>query len=194
MPTQNDADSVSATRAQLEQAAEELHELVGSETIAHKLKWTVIDGVGGLGTQKEKCTGIKGVDFNLLGQGRDEQLFWHFWPGDINDQLACLNKAGAEFMRASWQSGRSWSRNRRWREVTKDEFSVWLGLFIAASNESRSGVALWLDPLRTPRLDTRQLRDLSFRGGPNYGRYMSLGRFKQIRHFIPSMFESSQEE
>ena len=99
--------------------------------------------------------GVRGFNFNVFAPYNDERnqdedfdadpaggssnpndrhilkLLLHLWPGDINNQILIMNR----FIRESWDVKKDGARKKKKKikQVPKNEFLQFLGVFLAAS-------------------------------------------------------------
>ena len=118
---------------------------------------------------------------NLNSEFSEEDFaksFWALWPGKLDEDVLtlqhiinCENKKRRE------------KHLRPIRQVTKGEFIIFNALMIGSSVFAQSGQNLWNTDEKKNKVRTKLSTNA------NFGKYMKLWRFKELRAFIPKIME-----
>ena len=119
---------------------------------------------------EEYCTALK--DIAVGEKGNYSDLFWHLWPGNLNDDISAINAA---IMKEN--ICRKSRYQRPIRVVSKEEYVTFHALLIGASAHTEQGEKLWPDT-RVKNKVRSVFRQVDF------GEYMKSWRFKEIKGFI----------
>ena len=113
------------------------------------------------------------------GKENRTEAFWKLWPGDLDEDVATLNKIIEEDNKK-----RKEKYQRVIRRVSKAEFIIFHSLLIGASNYTQQGEKLWRDQTRSNR---KRRKGLLLE--VDFGNYMKDWRFKQIKYYISHIME-----
>ena len=106
-------------------------------------------------------------------KGNYSDMFWHLWPGDLNDAVSKINAAIIDENKS-----RKARYQRPIRIVSKEEYVTFHALLIGAAAHTEQGEKLWPD--------TRVKNKVRSVFHPvDFGEYMKSWRFKEIKSFIP---------
>ena len=190
-------------RGENKNAWEKIKEMEGEEVNCDhvkfgKMTWKIVESVEEdvfeevreyeLGLMEGKYNPVKGDEARKFDTGNYNDAFWLLWSDEIKDDVTKLNmyvKTINEKRKERFQ--------RVIKDVTRPEFIIFHALLIGASVYSAQGVKLWNeDEYRRGRNGKRVRRGLSKR--VNFGDYMKLWRFKQIKDIIPMIMEDKELE
>ena len=121
-----------------------------------------VEGVGEEASCSDSAVraGVRGWKLDPTDPHNFENLYIHFYPGDIYDDIDKVNEAG----RVAYPVG--------WKETTYFEFLRVHGLIIAATNEVERGGKLWRSK------DAKTLRSMQRQSlGDAWNKYISEKRF-----------------
>jgi len=143
---------------------------------------------------KQLKQSLKGLDTKLRKHGPKvdatkkkvklypyQNIFLALWPGNWKKQLRQLNE---EIEKAQSNSNGSQKKGIRVvKPVSRKEWWRFIALIIAASVVGYGGHRLWESESSRAEDGRRQFSEL-----PNFGRYMPLRRFEEIRKFFENSF------
>ena len=113
-----------------------------------------------------------------FGDESFSQSFWALWPGTLDEDVKMLE----EIMEKE-NKHRKEKHLRPIRKVTKGEFITFNALMIGSTVFAQSGQNLW----NTNEVNKKVRKKLS--SNADFGRYMKLWRFKELRAFVPKIME-----
>ena len=107
------------------------------------------------------------------------RTFWNLWAKHIDEDLIKLNVAIQKN-----NITRKKNLQKAIKEVSKSEFIIFHALLIGASLYSSQGFKLWCDPTYIDVIiKNKKRRYRRFSEHVDFGKYMKLWRFKQIKFF-----------
>jgi len=159
-----DAAAAPGQRLRDDQAAIAL--LAGETETVKDITWTVVEGVGEL---DEVSPDILQSGHDVFAPGitieREIDAFTHMLWMSVSEMVDVINQAAVQESRGRW----------RWKAVSQRELGVWFGLLLGSLQFAEQGDQLWTSTYETL-------------AQPDFRRYMSLTRFKNIRtHVVTTM-------
>ena len=155
------------------------------------LTWKVVEGVYDDELQKirieeEKIFFQRGCSPMKNAGGEDEldynKGFWALWPFTIEEHVAKINEVLTKV-----NLDRKEKYQRPIKFVSKKELAKFYALILAASIFSHSGFNLWHN-------DIVKRRKVSFSNNIDFGKYMKLWRFKEIKQYVATVMEDEDSK
>ena len=131
--------------------------------------------------EKKKLLPVKDPD-NFSDDNNFSKMFWFLWPGHIKDDTEILNMCIDEDNKK-----RKERYQRPIRHVSENEFVIFHALIIASAKYQEQGEKLWAC---TEPKHLKKRRKSGLSKGVDFNDYMKLWRFKQIKHYLPFIFEN----
>ena len=186
-----------ATRHQgkYREAWDRIKSLQGHEEICNssdgKVVWTVVDKVVDddfetIRAYEDKIFEDKDyspvIDPVILKSLDFSKSFWYLWPTEIDDDVSNINIAIVKE-----NHNRKERYQRCIRKITKSEYVIFTGLMIGAAVHIDNGEKLWDTASKK-----KQKKSLS--QNIDYGNYMKLWRFKEIKSFVPEIMVDAERK
>ena len=140
-----------------------------------------------LRSMKEKVIPIRTDDDSnkFTSESDFNAAFWSLWPVTIDEDVLKLNEIIVRDNRK-----RKENYQRPIRLVSQKEFITFHALLIGATAYSEVGEQLWSSD--SQHSNKKRRKGISSR--TDFGRFMKLWRFKQIRQYLPGMMEDEEKK